>query len=455
MFFLLNPQRILTTSSSITPYIRHNSTDADGVNSQRKTWDTQDNRHFFAVTVEITQNTDFPNADFDVMGDFTPVILIKDKDGSYRHNGEEDAYGVMQEVLYGNAATVCSTPGDESNILHISKGETRTLTYGVVIDEQAAQVRRENNRTARYRYYVRQCRSINRNPHGNRKPACKNQAGCRALLHRAIHRQGDKTNPENTRMYRQKPSEQRSGAVEMLGSKANSFVMTVNAAEITKDNPISVGLGEGGMSFAQKDNGMEYYIDLPLSVTGEHIKSVTYSVDNDAIAVHCRKDNNPVIDGDVVSESIDTLFDVKCIEDDQKALETATENDRQSDFEKHAEEEILNRYEGKKYTSITLAYNNQNPDGCAIGIVGKRTNEPVPDDESLEAKANRLDTIIGNTLYCTVVFNDGTEQKQSIQIGATVTNFGTAHTESFNHLTEEEKALKDYTDVFVTYSITE
>ena len=241
----------------------------------------------------------------------------------------------------------------------------------------------------------------------------------------------------------------------LLGSKANSFVMTVNAAEITKDNPISVGLGEGGMSFAQKDDGMEYYIDLPLSVTGEHIKSVTYSVDKDAIAVHCRKDNNPVIDGDVASERIDTLFDVKCIENDQKALDAAMENDHQSDFEKHAAEEILNRYEGKKYTSITIAYNNQNPDGCAIGIVGKSTNEPVSDDESLEAKANRLDTIIGNTLYCTVVFNDGTEQKQSIQIGATVTNFGTAHAESFNQLTEEEKALKDYTDVFVTYSITE
>lgn len=28
----------------------------------------------------------------------------------------------------------------------------------------------------------------------------------------------------------------------LLGSKANSFVMTVNAVEITKDNPISVGL---------------------------------------------------------------------------------------------------------------------------------------------------------------------------------------------------------------------
>lgn len=242
----------------------------------------------------------------------------------------------------------------------------------------------------------------------------------------------------------------------LLGSKANSFVMTVNAAEITKDNPISVGLGEGGMSFAQKDDGMEYYIDLPLSVTGEHIKSVTYSVDKDAIAVHCRKDNNPVIDGDVVSESIDTLFDQTHIADDMKVLETAMENEGQSVVETNSlEEKLLNSYVGKKYSSITLAYDNQNPDGCAIGIVGKRTNEPVPDDESLEAKAKQLDSIIGNTLYCTVTFDDGTAQKQSIHIGTTVTNFGTAHSESFNQLTEEEKALKDYTDVFVTYSITE
>ena len=241
----------------------------------------------------------------------------------------------------------------------------------------------------------------------------------------------------------------------LFGGKANSFVMTVNAAEITKDNPVSVGLGEGGMSIAQKDDGMEYYIDLPLYVKGEHIKSVTYSVDKDAIAVHCRKDNNPVIDGDVVSESIDTLFDVKYIEDDQKALDEAIENDYPDKLENPEAEEIMSRYEGKKYSSITLAYDNQNPDGCAIGIVGKSTNEPVPDDENLEAKAKQLDSIIGNTLYCTVTFDDGTAQKQSIHIGTTVTNFGTAHSESFNQLTEEEKALKDYTDVFVTYSITE
>ena len=154
--------------------------------------------------------------------------------------------------------------------------------------------------------------------------------------------------------------------------------------------------------------------------------------------------------------NIDTLFDQTHIADDMKVLETAMENEGQSVVETNSlEEKLLNSYVGKKYSSITLAYDNQNPDGCAIGIVGKSTVEPVPDDESLEAKAKQLDSIIGNTLYCTVTFDDGTAQKQSIHIGTTVTNFGTAHSESFNQLTEEEKALKDYTDVFVTYSITE
>ena len=109
--------------------------DSDGVNTQRKEWDTEDERHFFSVTVEITQSTDSPYADFDVMGDFSPVILIKDKDGSYHHNGEEDKNGVTQRIIYGNIDTVLSTPGDEVNVLHMSKGETRTLTYGIVVDD--------------------------------------------------------------------------------------------------------------------------------------------------------------------------------------------------------------------------------------------------------------------------------------------------------------------------------
>lgn len=116
----------------LTPYTRHDINESDGVNTQRKEWDTEDDRHFYVVTVEITQNSD---EEYDIFGDFSPAVLIRDKDGSYHHNGEEDKNGVTQRIIYGNIDTVLSTPGDEVNVLHMSKGETRTLTYGIVIDD--------------------------------------------------------------------------------------------------------------------------------------------------------------------------------------------------------------------------------------------------------------------------------------------------------------------------------
>ena len=118
----------------LTPYTRHDINESDGVNTQRKEWDTEDDRHFYIVTVEITQNSD---EEYDIFGDFSPAVLIRDQDGSYHHNGEEDKNGVTQRIIYGNIDTVLSTPGDEVNVLHMSKGETRTLTYGIVVDDDA------------------------------------------------------------------------------------------------------------------------------------------------------------------------------------------------------------------------------------------------------------------------------------------------------------------------------
>lgn len=118
----------------ITPYTRRDFTESDGVNSQRKAWDTEDDRHFYVVTIEVTQNTDEPYSEFDVFSDFSPIVLIKDSDG-YRYNGKEDGNGITQTELYGDVNTVCSTPGDEANVLNMQKGETRTLTYGIVVDD--------------------------------------------------------------------------------------------------------------------------------------------------------------------------------------------------------------------------------------------------------------------------------------------------------------------------------
>ena len=116
----------------ITPYTRHDIKDSDGVNTQRNEWDSEVDRHFYVVTVEITQNSD---KEFDVFGDFSPVVLVKDENDVCHYNGTEDQHGITQSVLYGNVDTVLSTPGDEVNMLHLSKGETRTLTYGIVADD--------------------------------------------------------------------------------------------------------------------------------------------------------------------------------------------------------------------------------------------------------------------------------------------------------------------------------
>ena len=116
----------------ITPYTRHDIKDSDGVNTQRNEWDSEVDRHFYVVSVEITQNSD---KEFDVFGDFSPVVLVKDENDVYHYNGTEDQHGITQSVLYGNVDTVLSTPGDEVNMLHLSKGETRTLTYGIVADD--------------------------------------------------------------------------------------------------------------------------------------------------------------------------------------------------------------------------------------------------------------------------------------------------------------------------------
>ena len=121
----------------ITPYTRHDINESDGVNTQRKEWDTEDDRHFYVVTVEITQNSD---EEYDIFGDFSPAVLIRDKDGSYHHNGEEDKNGVTQRIIYGNIDTVLSTPGDEVNVLQMSKGETRTLIYGIVVDDDVLDI---------------------------------------------------------------------------------------------------------------------------------------------------------------------------------------------------------------------------------------------------------------------------------------------------------------------------
>ena len=210
----------------------------------------------------------------------------------------------------------------------------------------------------------------------------------------------------------------------------NSFVLTVNAAEITKDNPVSVvNVGHGDFEAVISTDETDYtFADFPVIVKGENIKSVTYSVENnnDWIAVHCRKGNNPVIDG-------------KIVENDNNSPITIWKKDPfvgAEEFNALTPDELKEKYEYNNYSSITLDYNNQKTDGCEITISGKRPHEPVMD-------------IIVN---CTIKYDDGSEQTQAIKITTTVKQLSSANT----NLPKEEIELKeDSMEWCVTYSIAE
>ena len=238
----------------------------------------------------------------------------------------------------------------------------------------------------------------------------------------------------------------------LVGGKAGpSFMITVHAAELTKDHPVYVEIGAGGMNIAGKGGGgTEYYVALPLAVNGEHIRSVTWSAEKDMIAVICAKDSDPVTAGDQVGEGTDTLFDAYYIQQQEKAAVlqgTALP----------VPEEFLSR----KYTSVTLAAEKPAPSLAVVGMnekdasefYGQTGKEDEEGTNSLAARAEHMNTLIGNTIRCTVRFNDGTEQQLVIRISAAVMQASSADPAAFAGLSAAEKAEKDYTGVFVAYSV--
>ena len=163
------------------------------------------------------------------------------------------------------------------------------------------------------------------------------------------------------------------------GSTGHSFVMTVNAEEITKDNPVSVVSDDRYLLtsgvFDRSNRIYELDFSMPLLVKGEHIKNVNYSIEDGIFVVSYNKGDNPVVEGDVIPSA----------------------NERQ--------ELLYNPVyysESTAYSNITLAYDNQKPDGCIIEL--RKTGQ------------GPLSEFLKTIVYCTVTFDDGTEQTLSIKI---------------------------------------
>ena len=233
-------------------------------------------------------------------------------------------------------------------------------------------------------------------------------------------------------------------APSLLSGKAGrAFTVAVQAAELTKDSPIFVDAGEAAMNLVGKDGGTEYYIALPFAVKGENVVSVTYRTDKDRIAVICPQGSDPVTAGEMVAEGLDTLFDMRYLNQAEKAGSTGN---------------ALSR----KYSSVTLAAGDQD---FVMGLVGtseknvsefyEKNDKMAASNNVLNERAARWNELLSGVIHCTVTFSDGHTQQFDIQLGFTVMNASSANPAAFAELSAEEKAEKDHIGIFVVYSFAE
>ena len=102
----------------ITPYTRTETEWGDGVNSLNETKDIVDDRSFYIITIDITS----------VSGDIENIFDGFSFTGMKYENGEAE-----YSNLGGNVETIYCKGGNNS----LKAGETKTFSYGVVIDDDA------------------------------------------------------------------------------------------------------------------------------------------------------------------------------------------------------------------------------------------------------------------------------------------------------------------------------
>ncbi|MCH5304441.1 MAG: hypothetical protein J1E41_06220 [Ruminococcus sp.] len=259
----------------------------------------------------------------------------------------------------------------------------------------------------------------------------------------------------------------------------NSFVLTVNAAEITETNSAKISTsGANGFSYGEGDNDeVGYCLDLPVNCKGQNIDTVSYSVDTGALSVSYYKNSNPVISGKENNKVINTPETISYTAEDQKYLkEKLKEEEEEHKGENpmtgsYDEYDPAQNYRTKHYSSITLSYDKQLPEGTSISLVGTSTQLSKTEqnylkehkdelfnlsgnENLLEAEKVCIDKMLGNqVIHCTIKFKDGSEQSQDIKLGTTIGKFSEINKSDFESIPEKYRADKDFKDVFVTYSL--
>lgn len=119
--FSIHDQYFDSDKQLITPYTRVDIESGDGINSLSDSKEVEDNRHFYIISIDVTSlNNDIDNVKGDM---FRPGIAkyINGKVEYYSYGGE------VREIYIK----------DSDEPMSLKTGETKTYTYGVIVDDDA------------------------------------------------------------------------------------------------------------------------------------------------------------------------------------------------------------------------------------------------------------------------------------------------------------------------------
>lgn len=205
----------------------------------------------------------------------------------------------------------------------------------------------------------------------------------------------------------------------------NPFVICAQAAELTRDNPVYIKEAVSDtLGFMYDDYGKKagFILEMPLSVKGDKIKSVTYSIKNGFFeVVDKEKGDSTIIDSSVYEGAPSSFVTVEETEEGKSvtiyAAGEATEEDREA------------RANQKALSSYTVAYDKQISDNTVINICGdsvltEKEMKALHGSADPQETADMYNKMFGDTVItCTVTFADGTTQEQKIGIGGAVLTY--------------------------------
>ena len=205
----------------------------------------------------------------------------------------------------------------------------------------------------------------------------------------------------------------------------NPFVICAQAAELTRDNTVYIKEAVSdtfGFRYGDNEGKAGFIMEMPLSVKGDKIKSVTYSIKNGFFeVVDKEKGDSTIIDSSAYEGAPSSFVTVEETEEGKSvtiyAAGEATEEDREA------------RANQKALSSYTVAYDKQISDNTVINICGdsvltEKEMKALYGSADPQETADMYNKMFGDTVItCTVTFADGTTQEQKIGIGGAVLTY--------------------------------